>query len=311
MILQGFTYHTLPMERDYEGEVVATLISDKRNKPERPTVLYLHGFIDHFFHPHLSQCFQDHGYNFHALELRKYGNSLLPHQHPNYCRDLREYFGEITIAIRKLQQEQPSELLLLGHSTGALIACLYAKEGSNRSDINALILNSPFLEFDIPEFIRTMTLPLFRSIGKLFPYACLPNVLSSLYVESLHKNYRGEWGFNLDWKPLYGFPTYFPWLVAISEAHQKIQKDLDLKLPILLLHSQRSLKPGRRWNEELRYGDAVLNVEDMKHYGSKLGNNVQLQEVEGALHDIFLSVPTVRQQAMARMMEWVLGMKVS
>jgi hypothetical protein len=39
------------------------------------------------------------GYDFYALELRKYGRSLDGAAHPNFCKEFTEYFPEITWAL--------------------------------------------------------------------------------------------------------------------------------------------------------------------------------------------------------------------
>ena len=82
---------TIALPPDEEGEVVATLVSLKAPTPTRRAVLYIHGYVDYFFQTHLAEYFTGHGYDFYALDLRKYGRSLLAHQTPNYCRDLSEY----------------------------------------------------------------------------------------------------------------------------------------------------------------------------------------------------------------------------
>ena len=63
-------------------------------------MLYVHGFVDYFFQTHLAEFFTARGYDFYALDLRKYGRSLLDHQTPNFCRDMSEYFPEIDAAVR-------------------------------------------------------------------------------------------------------------------------------------------------------------------------------------------------------------------
>jgi hypothetical protein len=40
--------------------------------------------------------------------------------------------------------------------------------------------------------------------------------------------------------------------------------------------------------------DTVLDIEDIKRVGVKLGNKVTLQEIDNAMHDIFLSPKAVR-----------------
>lgn len=82
----------------------------------------------------MARRYRAHGYQFYALDLRKYGRSLLPHQHPNNVRDLREYHAHIDAALVVLQVEGCS-VLLSGHSTGRLVAAHYAQEGQHRHSI--------------------------------------------------------------------------------------------------------------------------------------------------------------------------------
>jgi alpha-beta hydrolase superfamily lysophospholipase len=58
-------------------EVIATLISSNRNLGDRRSVLYLHGYNDYFFHTHVAEKFNENNFDFYALDLRKYGRSLL------------------------------------------------------------------------------------------------------------------------------------------------------------------------------------------------------------------------------------------
>jgi len=90
----GFENETLSMNHDYEGKVVATLVRKKAEKPSTKAVLYIHGFGDYFFQEEMADQFIQHGFNFYALDLRKYGRSLMPHQTPCFCKDITEYFEE-------------------------------------------------------------------------------------------------------------------------------------------------------------------------------------------------------------------------
>jgi alpha-beta hydrolase superfamily lysophospholipase len=51
--------------------------------------------------------------------------------------------------------------------------------------------------------------------------------------------------------------------------------------------------------------DTVLDIEDIKSW-SKLGNKVTLQEIDNAMHDIFLSPKAVREDAFDKMFSWIL-----
>ena len=92
--------HTIDLGTDDEGPVVATLVRRRADKPSRRAVLYVHGFVDYFFQTHLADFFVEHGWDFYALDLRKYGRSLLPHQTPNFCRSLTDYYPELDEAAR-------------------------------------------------------------------------------------------------------------------------------------------------------------------------------------------------------------------
>jgi len=95
------TYQTqqIALTPDYEGDVIATLIHSNLNTGKRKSILYIHGFVDYFFHEHLGNAFNQNDYDFYALDLRKYGRSILPQQHQNYCQNLTEYFEEMSKAL--------------------------------------------------------------------------------------------------------------------------------------------------------------------------------------------------------------------
>src|SRR3954468_8005006 len=113
-LLEGFESLELEFPDDYDGEVVATLVRLPCGEAPRGPVLYVHGFTDYFFQRQMAERFAAEGYAFHALDLRKHGRSLLPHQHPNFCKSVKEYYADITRAIELIG----GPVLLCGHSTG-------------------------------------------------------------------------------------------------------------------------------------------------------------------------------------------------
>lgn len=120
---------------------------------------------------------------------------------------------------------------------------------------------------------------------------------------SIHKDYYGEWDFNQDWKPIKGFPTYFKWVVAIATAQKKLDHS-NITVPILILHSSGSLKMSK-FSKEAMSNDIVLNIEDMKRVGSKLGDQVTLSKIDNAQHDVFLSPMAVREDAFDKLFSWL------
>ncbi|MCJ8288936.1 MAG: alpha/beta hydrolase [Crocinitomicaceae bacterium] len=297
-----YTSKTIKLAPDYEGEVTATLISSNFNLGNRKSVLYIHGYVDYFFHSHLGEKFNANDFDFYALDLRKYGRSLLEHHHPNYCRNIEEYFEEISIAIREIQTTSDS-IYLLGHSTGGLIASTYMNSGKERNLIDGLILNSPFLDFNQSRIEKSVGYFLANIISKVFVYSKINGALPSIYAESIHKDHHGEWDFNLEWKPLKGFPTYFKWVVAIGKAQRKLAKS-NITVPVLLMHSSDSKKLST-FSKDAMSKDIVLDVEDMKRVGPKLGDKVTLSRIDNALHDIFLSNKAVRDVAFDKLFSWL------
>ena len=304
MTLNDFKKQTLEFPDDYEGKVIATFIHSNQNVEGRKSVVYIHGFNDYFFHPHLGEGFNKSGYNFYALDLRKYGRSLLPHQHPNYCRDISEYYEEITETLEIIKKENDNDIIILGHSTGGLIASMYANFGERKELITALILNSPFFEFNISETERNINLFFAKIISFFMPYANKSKPLSKLYNSSLLKSYNGEWEFNEEWKPERGFPAYFKWLIAIYDAQTKLKSDSNISKPILVMHSTHSFTP-KKWSNDILGMDIVLNIDHIKETGQKLGKKVTFLPVKNAIHDIFLSKKAVRDTAFNEMINWL------
>src|SRR3569833_4685241 len=103
--LLGADYESvrLTFEDDAEGEVVATLV--RRRAPGRKAVLYVHGFVDYFFQSHLADFYVERGYSFYALDLRKYGRSLLPHQTPFFVCCLFVFFFVLVVVVRLIREE--------------------------------------------------------------------------------------------------------------------------------------------------------------------------------------------------------------
>lgn len=297
-----YTSQNIKLNADYEGEVNAVLTASNYNRGNRRSVLYLHGYVDYFFHPHLGEKFHQNNFDFYALDLRKHGRSLMQHQHPNYCKGIEEYFEEISIAIRKIKQGI-KPVFLLAHSTGGLTASCYMNYGKERELIDGLILNSPFLDFNQSKIEKSISQFVAKLIGKVSNYAKIEGVLSPAYAQSVHKDYYGSWDFNLDWKPIKGFPTYFKWVVAISRAQKSLEKS-NIKIPILIMHSSGSFKTSK-YSKEAMTNDIVLNIEDIKRVGVKLGDRVTILKIDNAQHDIFLSPKAVREVGFDKMFSWL------
>jgi alpha-beta hydrolase superfamily lysophospholipase len=299
----GFRQKTIQLKADREGEVVCTLICAENFSQYDCNVLYVHGFSDYFFQTELAEQFRQNGYNFYALDLRKCGRSLREWQTPCNLYDISDYYEDIDAAIASIRKESKGKLALLGHSAGGLALAMYLHDRADKS-IDALMLNSPFLELNINKYLRMFGLPLVSFIGKFFPDIKIKKGLSLNYGYSISKKRYGEWEYDENWKPVAVSKVNMSWLRAIHRAQSRLHKGLDLSCPVLVMRSDKSVK-GKRWSEKFRKADAVLNVEHIGKYAPLLGKNVSEIIVRDGLHDLFLSVPEVRTEAYNFMFEWL------
>jgi alpha-beta hydrolase superfamily lysophospholipase len=296
--------HTIDLGTDDEGPVVATLVRRRAEVPTGRAVLYVHGFIDYFFQTHVADFFVEHGWDFYALDLRKYGRSLLPHQTPNFCRDLSDYFPELDEAARIVRDDDGHDrLLILGHSTGGLITSLWAHARRDTGLVDGLCLNSPFFDFNAPWFVRRPLVQTVTRAGRRSPYRIVPLGLSPLYGQSLHAEHRGEWTYDLQWKPLAGFPVRVGWLEAIRRGQLQLRAGLAIEAPVLLACSTRSFR-GSRWHDGIRLADAVLDVEHMVRWAPRLGRHVTIARFDGGIHDLTLSGAAVREEVFRELDRW-------
>jgi alpha-beta hydrolase superfamily lysophospholipase len=303
-VLPGFERATLPFPNDYDGPVVATLVRARPAQPTGRAVLYVHGFVDYFFQTHLAEAYLGRGFAFYALDLRKHGRSLLPGQHPNFCKDVSEYFPDVTAAIEVIAREEGEPFLLVnGHSTGALVAALYAAEGAERARVSALFLNSPFFALNTNR-IGDAAAAVLGALGAWLPFVHVPGVFGPVYGESLHCEHRGEWTFDVHWKPIAGFPVYLGWLRAIRSAHRRVARGLRIEVPTLVMHAEKSCW-GRRWTEEFRTADGVLDVADIRRLARSLGANVTTVAIPDAVHDLVLSRAPAREAVFAALFAWL------
>ena len=300
-----FDYEVLKLHDDYEGEVIATLIKSRQNIIGHNSVLYIHGFFDYFFHPHLAELFHQQKLNFYALDLRKCGRSILPHQHAYYCKDIGEYFEEIDAAIGIIGNDFNSKLILLGHSMGGLICSAYMNSGRKRDRISALVLNSPLFDFNEPSLVKAIVPSLSKVISAVFPFGRMRDLSLPIYARSLHRDHHGEWDFNPEWKPLdEGYPVYFSWLNAVSKGFSGIRKHSSIAVPVLVLHSSHSVK-SKVWDKRLLEADGVLNFRDIIRISQRLGKNVSIIGISQGMHDVFLSGEVARIHAFSQMIEWL------
>lgn len=335
----GFEQLTLPLGTDAEGEVVATLVrytprpqaavelprrwwwpfGPSASEPEAAAgshsaagcdVLSVHGWSDYFFNPELARYWAGEGARFFALDLRKYGRSLRAGQTPGLISDLADYDADIEAALDAMGrgadggEASDRPLILMGHSTGGLTLSLWADRHRGRA--SALVLNSPWLEFQLSKLGREALAPMMGIGARVHPLAPLPNVDLGFYTRAVAKEQGGEWEYDHDWRPDRGFATNPTWLNAILTGHAKVASGIDVGCPALTLLSARSTILSR-WDETMRETDSVLVVDEIAERALKLGPAVTVGRIEGALHDVTLSREPAKAAAYAAVTRWLRG----
>ena len=280
-LLPGFEALQLRFADDYDGAVNATLVRLPVAEAPCGAVLYVHGFSDYFFQRHMAERFAAEGFAFHALDLRKHGRSLRPHQHPNFCKQLDEYYADVTAALDAIG----APVLLAGHSTGGLLCSLYAHEGEGRAQIEALWLNSAFFDWNVPDWRRPQV-HLAAALGRFFPFLNDPKAFRPDYTHAL----LAEWEFDTRLKPPNGFPLYYGWIGAINDAHAKVRRGLAIDCPVLSMHSDEA--------------DVVLDWRDIARWSRKLGPGVTVLAFPGAWHDVVCSPLRIREAVFSQLFAW-------
>ncbi len=296
---------------DGQGQIVGTLVRREAPAKAERAVLYVHGFTDYFFQTELADFFADRGFAFFALDLRKCGRSRRPDQTPHYVSDLAMYDAELTRALAAIRHETgDAPVLLVGHSTGGLVLPLWldrlnaAPGGSAGAGISGLVLNSPFFDLQGKPWMRTYGTQLIRLAAKIRPFEALKLPPGNGYGSSLHVSAQGEWDYDVEWKPMSGFPVTFGWLNAVRRGHARLHQGLDIGVPSLVLRSARS-RSAPTWTPEVDELDAVLDSRQIARWAGCLGDAVTSVPIDGARHDVFLSKSEPRAEAYRLVDAWL------
>lgn len=310
-VLPGYWQYTIPLghDPDGEGDIVATLIRRGDATAAAHAVLAVHGYTDYFFHTELADHFAERGFAFYALDLRKCGRSRQPDQTPHFTTNLANYDAELNQALAIIGQQNPAaKVLMYGHSAGGLIVSLWLdrlRGRGVRTAVNALVLNSPFLDLHGPAVLRfRVTSATIAAISRVRSKSVARTPTPGGYGTTLHRDYYGEFDYNLQWKPVGGFPITFGWLNAVRRGHARLHRGLDVGVPNLILRSDHTV-PENADPEQLQRGDAVLDVTQIARWAGCIGNHSTIIPVKDAKHDVFLSLPEPRQTAFRHLDRWL------
>ncbi|MET3902717.1 alpha/beta hydrolase [Paenarthrobacter sp. 4246] len=283
--------------------------SDTGGAPRRyGAVLFLHGWSDYFFNTELARFWAGQGYDFYALDMHNHGRSLKTDMPGGYVANLMDYDAEIDQALGIIRDHTASSpegsVTLMGHSTGGLVAALWASR--HPESIQFLILDSPWLEMHGSSLVRRAAHAMVAPIAKFRPETVLKLPERGFYFRSISSTAEGEWALDENYRPPLAFPVRAGWLSAVFAGHSQVARGLNLDMPVLVLTSSASAN-GMVWQESMRRSDAVLDVGVIALRAMALGRSVTLERIDGGLHDVFLSAPAVRKDAYARLARWIRG----
>lgn len=347
---------TIPLMDDDAGPVVATLVryrghasSTRASSPAAPALsptpttspsdthsasseatpqaphfvlLYIHGRNDYFFQRELAEDIAGCGGAFYALDLRRYGRSLRPGQRMGFVSNLSLYDEDISEALDLIREDYPDlPLVLMGHSTGGLLATLWANRHPGALD--GLILNSAWLEMQTMASMRSAVAPILERIASRNPMWAVPggdgpdhygrslregrNALDAPLPDSLAA-YPDDpavkgWSYALEWKRPGSYPAYAAWLEAILDGHENVASSVHLDIPVLSMMSTTSYF-GEEFTETVFSSDVVLDREVILERSARLGPLVTMASFPGK-HDLLLSDPQVRAEVYETMNRWI------
>lgn len=324
---EGYESRTIPLMDDDAGPVVATLVRYQGHAASSPSprfiTLYIHGRNDYFFQRELAQNIADCAGAFYAIDLRRYGRSLRPGQRMGFVSNLSLYDEELGEALDLIRDDYPDlPLVLMGHSTGGLLATLWANR--HPGAIDGLILNSAWLEMQTMASMRSTMAPILERIASRNPMWAVPGGGSGPdnYARSLHEGWNSleaplpeslkayaddpavqGWDYALEWKRPGSYPVYAAWLEAILEGHDSVATSVKLDIPVLSMMSTSSFF-SEEFTPETFSSDVVLDREVILERSSRLGPLVTTASFPGK-HDLLLSDPQVRARVYETMDRWI------
>ena len=319
-VLTGYHQHTIELGADPEGEgdLFATLVRRGPAAQAPRAVLAVHGYTDYFFNTELADKFAARGFAFYALDLQKCGRSWRDGQTPHFTTDLARYHSELERALTVIAQEAGGPAVCVyGHSAGGLIVTLWLDRLRRRGvtaalGVDGLVLNSPFLDLHGPAILRTApTAAALIALARLRKTSVVRKPSEGGYGATLHRDYGGDFDYDLSWKPLGGFPVTFGWINAVRRGQARLHRGLDVGVPNLILRSDHSVseKPGGAAATEpdsIQRGDAVLDVALIARWtGCVGGTHTTIAPIVDAKHDVFLSLPEPRAEAYRELDRWL------
>lgn len=309
----GWERLTLPLGPDDGPAATLVRVATASTTPDRrPAVLHVHGYNDYVFQAHVAAALAERGYAFYGVDLRRCGRSRRPGEVAHFTTDLAEYRADLDAAIQVLRDAGHPWVAVAGHSTGGLAAALWAAArpagtrlaGTTPAAPDALVLNSPWLSLNGPWWRRTTQAAVAAVVGRVAPLRPVERGGGSAYQRQLHVANGGRWEYDLERKPPGGFPVRAGWLRAAVRGQRAVARGLGLHVPVLVCTSA-SYGPNRDDNPDLGRQETVLDLARTWRLAPRLGPDVTVVRIEGAVHDLSLSADGPREEYLATVLDWL------
>ena len=270
-------------------------------------VVYFAGRSDSFAHPHVLKMYQEAGYDFYTLDVRRSGRARRFLKNPhlgNDVVDFMEFVEDVELALEYMhRQKNYTQVVAHCHSNGALVLFAYLlhrekrrpKEGQQFRipDFDGFILNSPFLAWgNVGGSLNEWLLKNAAMINYYFH----PQELWG-HAGSLNDWWTKIWilyRWNLAWKPVITNSLTSHYAEAVSNIHQQINDFEGYLLtdkPTLVMSSQ---------------SDDILQHSETLRLAAKLHPHPTLVEFDFSSHDVTQSMTRdLNDRAIKAMSDWL------
>lgn len=191
----------------------------------RAAVVIAHGFNSHGgYYADVARHLAEKELAVYAIDHRGHGNS---EGERFFVRDFSEYVDDVGTLIQLVKTRHPGlPVVLLGHSVGGVIACLYAFE--HQDELAGLISESFAFRLHAPH----VAISVMRALGHLAPHRrvlALPNEAFSRDPNVVEE---------MDHDPLIAHEKQpASTMAALARANDRLERELpNLTLPVLILH---------------------------------------------------------------------------
>jgi len=278
---------------------ITELLYTNRNKDN--AFIWIHGYNDYYFHFHVGEKLLENEYDVYAITLRNYGKIAKDRRYIHYVKNWDSYFEDINTSLEWIiKNKKHKKFVLYGHSTGGLISTIYMNNGKYNNIFDGLILNSPFFDFndtDINEFIIKY---IFYYIPLISPTFVAKSGSNKVSNNGYGKTILQRYYFNQNYKLTYPSHIFGTFLQNATYYQNKIKTNkINISKPILVLYSEQS---GIQCNDNT---DCILDINEIEKYSKLIGNNVKLQSIHGAIHDILLSKDDISNKGIEYIIKFI------